>query len=210
MQLPDYIAHLSEHLQREQAHLVKEVTESAKHIEHVKEIVTMQQNYARACGVTEKVSAVDLVEDALRLNAGALTRHHIQVVREFPAEAPKFTVERHKVLQILVNLIKNAKEACDVSGLPEKLLKIRVGLQENEVVGIAVIDNGVGIPAENLTRIFNHGFTTRASGHGFGLHSGALAAKQMGGSLTVQSDGTGKGATFLLQLPVQSTPIELS
>jgi PAS domain S-box-containing protein len=201
-QLPDYLTHLAEFLNQEQANLVKEVTEASQHVQHVKEIVTMQQSYAKAFGVTEKVSVVELVEDALRLNAGALTRHHVKVERDFPSEAPKITVDRHKVLQILVNLIKNAKEACDESAQAEKILKVRVGSRDNQV-DLAVIDNGVGILPENLGRIFNHGFTTRKEGHGFGLHSGALAAKQMGGSLTVQSDGPGKGAAFLLQLPLQ-------
>jgi PAS domain S-box-containing protein len=200
-QLPEYICHLADFLNREQTNLVNEVNETRKHIEHVKEIVSMQQGFAKACGVTEKVSAVDLVEDALRLNSGALSRHQIQVVRDFPREAPQFTVERHKVLQILVNLIKNAKEACDESDQTEKKLAVRVKADHDQV-GISIIDNGVGIRPENLTRIFNHGFTTRAHGHGFGLHSGALAAKEMGGSLTVNSDGPGKGATFLLQLPL--------
>jgi signal transduction histidine kinase len=69
-----------------------------------------------------------------------------------------------------------------------------------------VADNGIGIPAENLTRIFNHGFTTRKNGHGFGLHSGALAAKEMGGALAVHSDGPGCGATFTLELPAGDQP----
>ena len=68
---------------------------------------------------------------------------------------------------------------------------------------ISYIDNGIGIPADNLTRIFGHGFTTRKEGHGFGLHSGALAAKELGGALTVESDGPGKGATFTLEFPIQ-------
>jgi signal transduction histidine kinase len=71
-------------------------------------------------------------------------------------------------------------------------------------VKISVMDNGVGISQNNLTRIFNHGFTTKKDGHGFGLHSGALAAREMGGSLNVHSDGSGQGATFTLELPVSS------
>jgi two-component system NtrC family sensor kinase len=59
----------------------------------------------------------------------------------------------------------------------------------------------VGIAAENLKRIFAHGFTTRKNGHGFGLHSGALAAKELGGSLRAQSVGPGQGASFVLELP---------
>jgi PAS domain S-box-containing protein len=199
-QLSDYIAQLAEFLNREQANLIKEVKGASKHLEHVKEIVKMQQSYAKVCGVTEKVNVVELIEDALRLNAGALTRHHIKVERDFPSDVPEIIVERHKVLQILVNLITNAKEACDESGQVDKVLKVKVGSHDNQV-DLTVIDNGVGILPENLNRIFNHGFTTRKEGHGFGLHSGALAAKQMGGSLTVHSDGPGKGAAFLLQLP---------
>jgi signal transduction histidine kinase len=110
------------------------------------------------------------------------------------------TLEKHHVLQILVNLIRNAKYACDESGRDDKRLKVQVS-QTGDRVRIAVVDNGVGISAENRSRIFNHGFTTRKGGHGFGLHSGALAAKEMGGSLTVHSDGIGQGATFTLELP---------
>jgi signal transduction histidine kinase len=103
-------------------------------------------------------------------------------------------------LQILVNLIRNAKHACDESGRKDKQMTMRVANGEGRIK-ISVADNGIGIPPENLTRIFSHGFTTRKDGHGFGLHSGALAAKEMGGALTVRSDGPGKGATFTLELP---------
>jgi C4-dicarboxylate-specific signal transduction histidine kinase len=73
---------------------------------------------------------------------------------------------------------------------------------ENDRVKIVVLDNGVGIPAQNLTRIFSHGFTTRKEGHGFGLHSGAIAARELGGSLVAGSEGVGQGASFSLELPV--------
>jgi signal transduction histidine kinase len=112
--------------------------------------------------------------------------------------------EKHKVLQILVNLIRNSKYALDESGRPDKQLIVRAGKNGGGSVEVSIIDNGVGIPTENLGRIFNHGFTTRKTGHGFGLHSGALAAKEMGGKLTVHSDGPGKGATFTLVLPIQA------
>ena len=100
----------------------------------------------------------------------------------------------------MVNLLRNAKHACQDSERADKQITVRVA-DGDGWVKISVIDNGVGIPPENLTRIFNYGFTTRKEGHGFGLHSGALAAKEMGGSLTVHSDGPGQGATFTLELP---------
>jgi ligand-binding sensor domain-containing protein/signal transduction histidine kinase len=198
-QLPDYLGQLAGQLANEQQNTITELDLLRQNIEHIKDIVAMQQNYAKISGVTETVSVTDLVEDALRMNAGALVRHDVQIVREY-ADAPMVTLEKHHVLQILVNLIRNAKYACDESGRNDKQLKVQVS-QTGDRVRIAVVDNGVGISAENLSRIFNHGFTTRKGGHGFGLHSGALAAKEMGGSLTVRSDGLGRGATFTLELP---------
>jgi len=79
---------------------------------------------------------------------------------------------------------------------------LRTAPGENGSVKFSVIDNGVGIASENLTRIFSYGFTTRQNGHGFALHSAALAARQMGGSLTCHSAGPEQGATFTLELPL--------
>jgi PAS domain S-box-containing protein len=201
-QLPGYFTKLAEHLAAEQSELVAEIEQTRKNIEHIKDIVTMQQNYAKVSGVVEKVKVTDLVEDALRMNGGALTRHNIELICDYPADAVECSVERQKVLQILVNLIRNAKYACEESGRPDKRLTMQVRA-DNGRAQIIVLDNGVGIPAENLTRIFNHGFTTREHGHGFGLHSGALAANELGGSLAAHSDGPGTGSRFVLDLPLE-------
>ena len=112
-------------------------------------------------------------------------------------------MDRHKVLQILVNLIRNARHALNDGAPADKRLTLRLALDGGDRATITVGDNGIGILAENLTRIFAHGFTTRKNGHGFGLHSSALAAREMGGSLHAHSDGPGRGATFTLDLPLQ-------
>lgn len=201
-QLPAYLSSLADHLNGEQNDLLQELKSLAHNVDHVKEIIAMQQSYARVVGVAETLPVVDLVEDALRLNAGAMERHQVKVMREY-FEVPPILVDKHKVLQILVNLIRNAKYALDDKGHTDKRLVLQVGLNGNNTVKICVIDNGIGIAAENLTRIFEHGFTTRKEGHGFGLHNGALAAKELGGSLTAQSEGPGRGAKFTLELPLQ-------
>jgi signal transduction histidine kinase len=197
--VPAHLAQLSEHLLADQQTVVSELSSLRQNVEHIKEIVAMQQKYAMVGGVKEMINVLDLVEDSVRMNEGNLSRHGVEVIREF-APVPPMNIEKHKILQILVNLVRNAKYACDESKRMEKRLTVRVVNGQGRVK-ISVIDNGVGIPAENLTRIFNHGFTTRKDGHGFGLHSGALAAKEMGGSLTVHSDGPGQGAAFTLELP---------
>lgn len=201
-QIPRYIAALAEHFTGEQAHLMQELEQLLKHIEHIKQIVAMQQSYAKVAGVVESISPAQLVEDAIQINGAALARHDVHLRRDF-VDVPVIETERHRVLQILVNLIRNAKYAMDDSGRQDKLLTIRMRPNGNETVQIEVADNGVGIPQENLTRIFSHGFTTRRNGHGFGLHSSALAIKELGGSLVAHSDGPGTGATFTLTLPLR-------
>src|SRR5581483_2625550 len=182
-QLPGYLVGVAERLTEEQAVILRELSELRNNVEHINEIVAMQQAYARVAGVQEALAPRDLVEDSLRLNAGAVARHNVHVIRDF-APAPRVLVDRHKVLQILVNLIRNAKYALDERGHEDKQMTIRI--RHDSVSGrvaIAVCDNGVGIRPENLDRVFEHGFTTRKTGHGFGLHSGALAARELGGSL---------------------------
>lgn len=203
--LPAYLVQLSEHLQTDQETSVKELNFLRQNIDHIKRIVAMQQTFASASGVEECVDVRELLEDCLRLNQSSLSRHGVEVIREID-EVPLIILDKHKVLQILVNLVSNARQACDDSGRIDKRLRLRLTSGDGRV-RFSVTDNGIGIPAENLTRIFNHGFTTRKDGHGFGLHSGALTAKELGGSLQAQSDGIGLGATFTLVLPL--TPPEV-
>lgn len=200
-QLISYLTQLAEHFTGEQAVALQELTELQKHIEHIKDIVAMQQNLAKVSGVTEPVKVVELLEEALRMDQDSLRRHAIKVVKEIEVD-PVITAEKHKVLQVLVNLMRNAKQACDAVQRDDKQITLRVMAAPNGVT-ITVADNGVGIHPENLTRIFSHGFTTKKNGHGFGLHSGALAAQEMGGALRVASMGPGQGAAFTLELPFQ-------
>ncbi len=198
--LPEYLGKLARRLAEEQAVLLAELHSLSGNIDHIKDIVAMQQSYARVSGITETLNLADLVETALRMSGEALSRHKIEVVREF-GEVPPVTVEKAKVLQILVNLIGNAKSACKEFGGANRQITLRL-TADSATARIAVIDNGVGISPENLTRIFAHGFTTKTEGHGFGLHGSVLTAREMRGDLTVRSEGVGKGAAFTLELPL--------
>ena len=196
----NYLRSLDKHLAARQATILSELQGLSQNIEHINQIVAMQQSYASVSGVVEFQSLAALVEDAIHLHAAGLKRHDVRVVREYE-ELPDILIDKHKVLQILVNLISNARHAlCDES-VPHRLLTVGIHRNGGGLVHVSVSDSGVGIDAANLTRIFAHGFTTRKGGHGFGLHSGALAAREMGGSLRAESGGLGKGATFTLGLP---------
>lgn len=200
--LPDYLHKLAEVITAEQQTMTEELAQLTKSVDHIKDIVATQQSYAGASSVLAPVRIRDLIDDALRMSAGSLSRHQVNVVKEF-ADVPSLLLDKHRVLQILINLISNAKHAMDAIPDRQHEIILRVGMAQSGGVQVQVVDNGEGIPQENLARIFEHGFTTRSSGHGFGLHSAVLAAGEMGGSLTAQSDGLGKGATFTLELPVR-------
>lgn len=202
--LPAFIRALSDHLAAEQGDVLKELDSLSKNVEHIKEIVAMQQSYSRVSGLSEPLNIAELVDDAVRINEAALTRHRVRIVRKFTS-VPQIVTERHKLIQILVNLISNAKEAMAGLDPAQRTLTLGIGLapEHEGAVLIQVRDTGDGITPEHLPRLFTMGFTTRRDGHGFGLHSSILAARNMGGDLTAASEGIGKGATFTLELPIE-------
>ncbi|TMH09882.1 MAG: HAMP domain-containing histidine kinase [Betaproteobacteria bacterium] len=202
--LPGYLKQLAQAIAEEQRTLVDELAALTKSVKHIKDIVATQQSYAGTRSVVEEVQIVDLIEDALRIDAGGLADGHVSVQREF-AEVPLLMLDKHRVLLILVNLISNARHA--MNGVPDAphRITLRVGVTPTQALQVSVVDNGEGIAAEDLTRIFAHGFTTKKDGHGFGLHSCVLAAREMGGTLTAHSDGPGLGAAFTLALPLATS-----
>lgn len=173
-----------------------------KNIQHVKEVITIQQTSAKKSSVAEPVAPQQLFEDAIKMNEGNLNRTDIRIIRNFD-RLPLIKLRKHDVLQILVNLLKNAAQATEMSNTEEKRIELRVTTVD-KLLHFSVRDNGIGIPQENIERIFTHGFTTKKTGHGFGLHSCFNAAEEMGGSLMVESPGLNQGATFSLRLPLEA------
>lgn len=201
--LPDFLGSLAERLVSEQEAMLGELALLNRNIDHIAQIINVQQSLAQVGGLREMVDIGVLVEAALQMNASMFMRHHMEIVRDFE-KLPEFWADKHKILQILVNLIRNAKHALADGGVDEKCLTIRVAASGVNSVAISVADNGIGIASENLVKVFEYGFTTKKDGHGFGLHGGALSAQEMGGRLSVSSGGRGLGATFTLEIPMHS------
>jgi signal transduction histidine kinase len=199
-QLPDYLAKLADKLMGEQARLLEDMDSMGRHIEHIRAIVQVQQMYAKTSLLEEECDLAQLIDDALRIQTAALQRHGV-VVRRQLSPVPRLKVDKHKVLQILINLISNAKQALDQVPEGERHLSVHL-VSEGQRVRIQVVDDGAGIAPEAKEKLFAHGFTTRKDGHGFGLHSSALAAQMLGGKLTLESEGPGKGAVATLELPI--------
>ncbi|MFL5347830.1 MAG: two-component system sensor histidine kinase NtrB [Hyalangium sp.] len=203
--LPQYFIAVAEQLEEEREAVLQEMGALAESVEHIKSIVSMQQKHARTAGAVEEMSVPQLIDEALRLHAISFERLGIHIERDY-AQVPRVLVDRHKLLQILINLLSNARHALVASAgqAQGKRLIIRVQqVPESAQLRIEVSDNGVGIAPENLPRIFTQGFTTKKEGHGFGLHISALAAEEMKGRLSCSSAGPGQGATFTLELPLE-------
>ena len=208
--LPEFLEQLSRHLASEQAVMSEDVASLVKSVEHIKQIVSAQQSRATAMGVVEPVVMAELVDEALRVNADLIDTHGIEIERRLDPTV-QATTDRHLVLQILTNLFSNAVHALTANGTRLRRITVTLAPVDDASVRVVVADNGMGIPSENLVKVFRHGFTTREGGHGFGLHASALAARQLGGDLSVVSAGADRGAAFTLEIPAAApTPEEIA
>jgi two-component system NtrC family sensor kinase len=202
-QIPAFLTMLGSSLVEDKTLITKELDNLTTKIDHIKTIVTAQQSFASVSGVIETFDVSVAIDDALKLNSAVFHRHQIEIVRDYEV-MPEVSLDKQKLLQILVNLVKNGKDALVAIDAEHRRLTFRTRSVENDRLQIHICDNGIGIRPEHMPHIFTHGFTTKKDGHGFGLHSCANAARELGGSLTVESAGPGCGATFILELP-QST-----
>lgn len=199
--LPNYLKNLAQHLLNERDELLAELESVNKKADHIKYVVAVQQEFAGVSSFLQATDLASLLEDAIRINT--LERHGVEIVREV-TPLPRMMIDKHKVLQILINLVSNAKYAVTQGGEAEnKRVTVRLDAPERGWIRFSVIDNGMGIAPADLEKLFQHGFTTRKEGHGFGLHAACNAAQEMRGSLTATSEGRGKGATFTLQIPCE-------
>lgn len=199
-QIPKFLSLLSRQLEDEKDNVFKELDELASNIDHIKNVISMQQSYAGSYGVREQVSLSDLVEDALKINVQGMERHGIEIKRDYE-DIPLMYIDKHKSLQVIINLISNARHALVDSKDDNK--KLFIILKRSDLMAtLEVKDTGVGIDAEDINHLFEYGFKKRRDGHGYGLHHSALVANELGGKITVSSEGLGKGASFIFSIPI--------
>jgi signal transduction histidine kinase len=201
--IPAFLRAVVDELERERTSLQGEARSLKESIDHMQALVSAQQDLARRDPGLETVVLRDVVQTAWRIasakSGGAPTRF----TTSFDG-CPPLVVDRHKLLQILVNLLRNAREAQEGRAEPCEV-RVRARIHGADRIRIEVEDDGCGIAPEQLSRIFEHGFTTKRKGHGFGLHTAALAASELGGQLSARSAGRDAGACFLLELPVRKS-----
>ena len=205
--IPPYLVKTIAILMDEHNGITKTIRTLRENIEHIKTAIRSQQNYAKVQTCEEMVSIREIIDDAIKMNKAALTSQKIDPVQEFD-DVNYVNIDRSRVLQIIVNLIKNAVEALYESDVKNKHIAIKCNKIDENQLRIEVADNGLGIAQENITKIFAHGYTTKTTGHGFGLHGCTLSAKEIGGTLTAHSQGPGLGASFVLTIHLKSENVK--
>jgi NO-binding membrane sensor protein with MHYT domain/two-component sensor histidine kinase len=196
-QMPVYLTQLGENLSAENQRLQAEAAAIASHVGHIRNIVAAQQTYARRGGVTEAIDLAELLDSAVAIHFADVP--DVVIRREYEPQ-PSLTIDRHKLIQILANLLSNARHALKDQTPGRRELTLRVRTVEAGSIAIEVQDSGVGIPSDVLGRLFEFGFTTKKDGHGFGLHTSSILAQELDGELTATSAGAGQGARFVLRL----------
>jgi len=197
--VPKFLSLLSEQLNLEKEDMYGELDELVNNIDHIKNVINMQQSYAGSYGVREKIKLSELVEDALRMSIQGIGIHGIKVLRSF-IDIPPLYIDKHKVLQIMINLISNAKHAMVESDNDVNNIMLNISMDEDMAL-LEISDTGIGIDKDDMSHLFEYGFKKRRDGHGFGLHHSAIVASELGGKISVKSGGLGKGASFMLWLP---------
>ncbi len=198
---PNYFLKVGIVLKEEQENSLKELSILHKGINHIEEIIAVQQNYAGVSGLVEKVAISDMMDDVLKMHTEIFQKHKIKITKKYSKSEP-IMIEKSKLIQVFVNLIKNAKESLEITSDNNRIINIRIW-EEKKFQVVEIVDNGIGIEKNNINRIFSYGFSTKEDGKGFGLHTSALAMNEIKGKLTAESDGKGKGAKFIVNIPLE-------
>ena len=190
--LPNFLLQCGKKVKSEQANFLREIEDMATKINLMKDIISTQQSYAKGKKDCEHAQLEDIAEEALSVQGQIIQKYEVQIKREYDLNKTVY-VQRANLTHVAINLVKNAIEAMRDSDT--RILRIRTGSDQTRFF-LKVVDSGTGISADNLEKIFSHGFTTKNDGHGFGLSYCFKVIKEMGANLIVESEGEGKGATF--------------
>ena len=202
--VPEYLEQLAAVLRGELAAVTQEVRYMETNVEHIKKIIATQQTHAKNVGILQSFDLVELLDSAIAITLGDPILANLAITRDFP-ETLQIETDKHKLLEILINLLKNAQQSID--GFASEHRHIHLAIRrspDRRQAEVSIADSGGGIAPDSQPKLFTHGFTTRPDGHGFGLHSCANAIKSLGGSIRLESPGLGQGATATLTLPATS------
>jgi signal transduction histidine kinase len=195
-----YYPALETALRGEQKVLLDQANRLSEKIETIRDVIVAQQSYASGATFHERMNITEVIEFSLKIASESIERHGIRIERQY-AVSPVINIQKAKLMQVVTNIIKNAKDAMETIPRENRVLTIATWAHDDYAF-MSFKDAGCGITNENLEKVFLYGYTTKVTGHGFGLHSCANYMMEMHGSIRAESPGEGKGATFFLKLPI--------
>ena len=166
-------------------------------IRNINESIAAQQSYAGIDTRLEELPVAPIIDDALRLNEDTFEKLQITVEKEY-VPGFKAHVHRAKLFFVIFNIISNAIDALANSDTRDRRLTVRLN-EDDTGRYLCITDNGRGIPKASLDRLFEYGFSTKEGRYGYGLYSCAAYMADMGGSISAESEGINKGASFILK-----------
>jgi signal transduction histidine kinase len=186
----------------------EEIEQIRRKLNHIDSIISLQMRYAQLFGDVESVDLPGVVEDALTLLDDALQKTSTRIIKHFEP-VPPVRVEKTKLIQIIVNLIKNGYEAMEKFPVADRVLvlTIRRERKPTDCLVLSVKDNGIGFAPDMQQKLFQFGYSTKAKGSGFGLHSCANYLIARNGSISAHSEGLNKGAEFVVRLAVKESEV---
>jgi PAS domain S-box-containing protein len=200
--LPDFLLAIAGQIKGNAENLESELGQIETFIHHLRDVISAQQSLIPMGGTIEPTDLRDLVEVALLVQAPDFARIHIE--RDY-RDLPLILTDRHKLLQIVVCFVSNARDALLMGGIAPPRVVVRVFRDADDAV-FSIEDSGPGMSSDTLSHLWEFGFTTKRNGHGFGLHASALAAREIGARVSAESDGPGRGARFTVRLPLGGAP----
>ncbi len=206
--IPEFLTKVARQFERESQAVYLETEKLLDKVALMAQAVSMEQSYVSSFDRKEQVDLTELMDNALSMLESSLKKRNIQVMRSYDT-TPLCNLETVKLVHVITNLINNAADALNQKGpnAEGRWIKVVVRPRNGEYNEIQIIDNGCGISRANMARLFEFGFTTKSTGHGFGLHSCRVTMKEMGGDITIESEGEGKGSTMTLTVPITSSRV---
>lgn len=213
-QMLDFFGNLIEQGEHENSTSSDYLEKIDNHLRHISDIIQLQQRYANGQPVEESFRIAATINDVLNMLGGSFKKRNINIIREVTDDLPPIVCDKNKLVQVLINLLKNAMESIDEKRRDQPNYKARIelhgSLTSNDHIEISIVDNGMGATEETLSTAFKFGKSTKQRGSGFGLHDCANFIRSRDGEIRFHSKGLGKGATVQFCLPTSQNPTEKS
>ena len=180
---------------------------------HIQEILNIQRHYVKGKKKGERapVKLRNIIEDALSIQERTLEKRGITITKDIPLDIPEISGDKTKLIQVVINILKNAGEAFDeVHDDREKEMSLALSVLENEpMIELLISDNAIGLEPQIGPKLLEKGNTSKNTGTGFGLYNCKQIIETHQGEIDISSEGPNLGAKVRLTFPLMEKDIHL-